>query len=309
MSGRVFYGGLLGLLSFACFAVMQAGAKVLVPTYDPMELVFWRHTIGLVCLVGYVVLRRRYALLKTGRPVWMGVRALIGTACLCAIFAANIYQPLTHTTVLLFTSALLTPLLAAISLKEPIGLWRWLAIGTGYLGVLLMAGVSLQSGSMAGLILGLTAAGLQSGVGISLRFLGKTESAFTTTFYFILFGALAGGFWTVFYGHIPVQEDMGPLFLMAFSGLAGQLLISEAFRLAPPAVVSPMGYSNLVWTTLLDLGIWGVHPDGQVLVGGVVIMASTALILWREHQSGKRRKNAGTHDGKEQGHGEGKQAA
>ncbi|HRC26914.1 MAG TPA: EamA family transporter, partial [Alphaproteobacteria bacterium] len=120
LSGPVL-GGVIALASFACFAVMQACGKMLSPAYHPLELVFWRHALSVVAMVGYVLIRRRVYLLKTTKPVWMGLRALVGTGCLLATFAANAVQPLAQTSILLFTSTFLTPVLAALFLKEPVG--------------------------------------------------------------------------------------------------------------------------------------------------------------------------------------------
>lgn len=277
----IVYGALIALLSFACFAAMQAFGKALSPAYDPFELIFWRHLFGVALMGGWVVACARYADLKTGKPGLMAVRSIIGTTCLFAMFAANAVQPLAQTTILLFTSSLLTPALAFFMLGEPVGPRRWAAIFIGYLGVVLIVGAPSVA-SVAGTILGLAAAGLQSGVGISLRWLGKTEKAFTMAFYFMLFGGIVGAVAMPFVGHMPQMQDIPALAGMAIAGLAGQLAISEAYRHAPPAVVSPMGYSSLAWSVMLDLAFWNTIPAWQTLTGGAVIIGSNLFILWRE---------------------------
>lgn len=278
LSGPVL-GGLIALASFACFALMQACGKALSGAYHPLELIFWRHVFGLGAMLVYVAWARRVYLLKTSKPVWMTARALIGTGCLLAIFAANAVQPLSQTSILLFTSAFLSPVLAAVLLKEPVGAARWAAIGTGYLGVVLMIGWPGGAGVGLGTVFGLLAAVLQSGVGISLRYLGRTEHAFTMSFYFMAFGLVAGAVGMGFVGHAPQAADAGWILGMGVSGLVGQILISEAFRHAPNAIVSPMGYSGLAWSMLFDLALWGVLPGWPVLAGGVVIVAGNVLLL------------------------------
>jgi drug/metabolite transporter (DMT)-like permease len=284
LSGPVL-GGVIALASFACFAVMQACGKMLSPAYHPLELVFWRHLLAVILMVGYVLVRRRVYLLKTTRPVWMGLRALVGTGCLLAMFAANAVQPLAQTSILLFTSAFLTPVLAALFLKDSVGPARWGAIVVGYLGVMLIVGMPGGGVVAWGVVFGLVAAVLQSGVGISLRYLGRTEHAFTMSFYFLTFGAVVGALGLPFVGHMPTAEDVWPLGAMTLSGLLGQLAISEAYRHAPPGVVSPMGYSGLAWAVLFDIAIWGIVPGWSVWAGGGVIIASNLFLLWRENRA------------------------
>lgn len=251
---EVAYGAAIALFSFACFAGMQAFAKALSPAYNTVELIFWRHVLALIPLCAYVACRKNLGILHTRKPGWIALRSLVGTACLAAMFAANALQPLSQTTVLLFTSGFITPLLASAMLGEAVGRWRWVTIVVGYIGVMFMTGTP-SGASMAGTLLGLTAALLQSCVGISLRYLGRSESAFTLTFYFILFGAAACAALMPFFGHWPALPDLPGLIGMALTGLGGQIAISEAYRYAPPAVVSPMSYSGLVWALILDLTI------------------------------------------------------
>lgn len=293
VSARVVYGGLVALFSFACFAAMQAFGKVLSPAYDPCELIFWRHLGALILMLAYIGALRRYALLRTEKPGWIALRSLIGTACLGAMFAANMFQPLSQTTILLFTSVFLTPVLAFFLLGERVGPWRWAAIGAGYFGVLVALGAPTAF-SLAGTVFALAAAALQSGVGISLRYLGRTEHAFTLAFYFILFGAVVGALAMPFVGRMPQREDIWALLGMTVTGLAGQVAISEAYRHAPPAVVAPMSYSGLAWAVLFDLSLWGAVPEWQTLAGGAIIVASNLLILWRERKS--RCKSEGNKD-------------
>lgn len=284
----IVYGALAALLSFACFATMYAFGKALSSAYHPVELIFWRSLIGGVLMGGWVIARGRYADLKTGKPGFLFLRSIIGTACLGAMFATNAILPLAQATVLFFTSALVTPVLAFFLLGEPVGPRRWAAIFVGYFGVVLIVGAP-STASVLGTVLGLAAAGLQSGVGISLRWLGKTEKAFAMAFYFILFSGMVGAIGMFFVGHMPQAQDVWALLGMALAGLVGQLAISEAYRHAPPAVVSPMGYSSLAWSVLFDLAFWGTVPAWQTLAGGAVIIASNLFILWREQIAAARK--------------------
>jgi drug/metabolite transporter (DMT)-like permease len=62
----------------------------------------------------------------------------------------------------------------------------------------------------------------------------------------------------------------------------GQYLLTEAFRSAPPSVVSPFEYTALLWGIGIDRVVWQVLPSARVCLGGGVVMASGLYLIWRE---------------------------
>ena len=58
--------------------------------------------------------------------------------------------------------------------------------------------------------------------------------------------------------------------------------ITEAFRSAPPSVVSPFEYSALLWGVGIDRLVWHVLPTLRVCVGGGIVIGSGLYLIWRE---------------------------
>ena len=85
----------------------------------------------------------------------------------------------------------------------------------------------------------------------------------------------------------PVLEEVPLLFGVGLSGAAAQWLYSTAFRNAPAAIVSVFNYSSIVWATLFGWLIWNEFPLPTVLLGAVIVIASNALVIWRESRLGK----------------------
>jgi drug/metabolite transporter (DMT)-like permease len=71
-------------------------------------------------------------------------------------------------------------------------------------------------------------------------------------------------------------------YLVALGVLAaiGQYLLTEAFRSAPPTVVSPFEYTALPWGALIDRLFWHTEPSGRVLLGGGIVVASGLYLMW-----------------------------
>jgi len=69
---------------------------------------------------------------------------------------------------------------------------------------------------------------------------------------------------------------------MAVCGTLGMTLISQAFRLAPAAVVAPFDYTALIWASLLGWMLWGEIPAIWTYAGAAVIVSSGIYIVIRE---------------------------
>jgi drug/metabolite transporter (DMT)-like permease len=71
-------------------------------------------------------------------------------------------------------------------------------------------------------------------------------------------------------------------------GAVAQVLITQAFRRAPPAVVAPFEYTGMVWASLFGYLVFGDLPTPPVIAGAMVIIGSGLYILHRETVAAKR---------------------
>ena len=65
-------------------------------------------------------------------------------------------------------------------------------------------------------------------------------------------------------------------------GSLGILCLTNAFRLAPAATVSPFEYSALIWAALLGYLLWQEVPDRFIVLGATIVISSGIYILYRE---------------------------
>ena len=71
-------------------------------------------------------------------------------------------------------------------------------------------------------------------------------------------------------------------------GGVGHYLVIRAFQLGHAAVIAPLGYVELIGSTLLGYLIFGQFPDLWTWVGAGVIISSGAYIALRERRRRKR---------------------
>ena len=279
---NIFKGIALAISAFFLFAIMSAAAKILSETHHVAEIAFYRNAIFFVPFLLYVLWQKNPDILKTKKPKAVAFRAIIGAFSLIITYGAFAYLPMADTTVLLFTSTLLTPVLVHFFLKEHIGIYRWSAIFIGLCGVVVMAGPTGDINQL-GLVLALTAATLHAMMFNTLRYL-KTESSITVTFYFILAGFLIPGILFMPFVAAPIQSINEALLfiLIGASGGIAQILLASAHRFAPASTIAPFNYTGLIWATLFDITIWAKLPGWPVIVGGAIIIASNLFIIYRE---------------------------
>ena len=268
--------------AFFMFTVMNVFAKLLSVRHSVVEIAFYRNLIASIPFLFLVfALGRRDILIIRSKPMFVGLRAVLGCLSLMTTFAAFSLMPMAETTILLFTASLFIPVLGILFLKETVGPYRWAAVVAGFAGVVIVA---QPSGSVTGLGIAaaLCAAFFHATLQIVLRYLGRYESPETITFYFVVIGMLVAALPLPFVAVQPTAAELPLLLGVGLSGAAAQWLLSVAFRNAPAAIVTVFNYSGIVWATLFGWLIWNDLPMPAVLIGAAVVIASNILMIWRE---------------------------
>lgn len=276
-------GVALRLAAVACLAVMFAMVKWASARGVPVfEIVFFRNAFAFVPLGIYIARTSGPAILRTTRPLAHMTRAAVGLSGMVAGFAAVGLLPLTEATALSFSAPLFMTALSALILREPVGRHRWAAVAVGFVGVLIM--VRPDPAHMATLGAGLALVGALGSAGamIAIREIGKTEPGPRIVFYFTLAGTLLGLASLPFGWVMPDPATLAVLVLAGLIGGVGQLLLTQAVRVAPIAVIAPFDYTQLIWASLIGFLVWDETPRPATLLGAAVVAASGLYIVYRE---------------------------
>lgn len=276
-------GILLRVLAMALMALLAAIVKACAERGVPvLEIIFFRNAFAFIPVLLYVWRTTGLGVLRTRRPGAHLTRSAVGLTGMICGFTAVSLLPLTQSTAISFSAPLFMTALSALILKEPVGIHRWLAVAVGFAGVLIMVHPDPRQFVGVGVLFAIAAAVGSAGAMIAIREISRTEPGPTIVFYFTLAGAVVG------LASLPfgwVMPSPGVLALLVAAGLiggTGQLLLTEAIRRAPVAVVAPFDYTQLVWAGLIGFMVWGETPALLTLAGAMVVAASSTYILWRE---------------------------
>jgi drug/metabolite transporter (DMT)-like permease len=269
------------MVAFACLgALVKWTSQHQVPVF---EIIFFRNAFALVPVAAMVFSTPRgLSVLHTSRPMAHLLRSGIGIAAMVCGFTSTALLPLTQATALTFTTPLFMTALSALILKEHVGPHRWAAVAVGFIGVLVMVRPGAEGALSLGTVLGLAGAMLAAGATIAIREIGKTEPGPTIVFYFTMAGAALGLASLPFGWVMPNLWVLAALIAAGLVGGIGQLLITNALRVAPIAVIAPFDYTQLLWAGLLGYLVWGDTPGPNTLLGAVIVAASGVYILFRE---------------------------
>lgn len=280
----------LMLAAVLCFAALDATSKTLSQTFNVPLLVWARYSFHLLLMVVFLGPTMRLRLIKTRRPVLQTVRALLLVGVTGFAMAAFRLMPLAETTAILFVTPLAVAVLAGPLLGERVGVARWIAVGAGFLGMLLIArpGGDL---TVAGIALTLLAAACYTIYQIQTRMLSPSENTWTMLFYTALVGTVSMSlalplFWS---GPLPNLREALLMASLGIFGGTGHFLLISAFRHARASTLSPFLYVQLVWASLFGWLFFDHLPDALSLAGMSVIVASSlAMAAWERRKAPAR---------------------
>jgi drug/metabolite transporter (DMT)-like permease len=272
------------LVAVAAFAGMDAILKLLTEHYPPMQIGALRGAASLPFVLASTALLGRWRELRPVRWQLHLVRGVLAVIMLAGFIYAVKMLSLADAYAIFFVAPLLVTAFAVPILGEHVDWRRWVAIGVGLAGVLVMLQPSGEALSAIGTIGALVSAVAYALASVSVRVLTRTDTTTSMVFWFLVLLTLFAGALAL-PGWIPVRRaDWGWIAALGAMGSVGQHFITEAFRNAPASVIAPFEYTALLWGVAIDWAFWSVVPGGRLFAGSAVIIAAGLYLIWRERQ-------------------------
>jgi drug/metabolite transporter (DMT)-like permease len=293
-SSRPLLGIGLKIAATFVFTLMAAIARHLGESFPVGQIVFFRSAFAFLPIAGLMLYSGHgLSMLATTRPLSHLRRSFTGVCAMFTYFGALTYLPLADVTAISFASPLIVVALAALMLGEAIHLYRWSAVGIGFVGVLIMVSPHLSLGAgetspTIGLALAILNAGLVAFTMIFIRMMAG--SALAIAFYFQLAATCVSALTLPFAWVTPGGEDFGLLVLLGILGGFGQLFMTNSYRFAQASTLASFDYASMVWAIFFGWLFFSELPASAVYVGAFIVIASGLFIALRERQLGLERK-------------------
>ncbi len=284
-SDRPGVGIALMLLALVLFTSLDTTAKYLTRGLPVVEIVWARyvvHTVLLVLALPYLGGHRR---LRTKRLGLQVVRSLFLLLTTGFSFWSLKYLQIVEASAISFVSPLIVTVLSVPILGERVGIRRWVSVGAGFLGVLIITRPGMGVMHWAAL-LPLGMASSYACYQVATRRLAGTDHTITTLFYTATVGAAAMSLIGPFFWVWPAPDEWPYVILLGIFGGVGHLLLIRAFRYAEASVLAPFNYFTIVTGTAAGYLVFRQLPDMWTLVGAGVVIGSGLYVLHRERRLG-----------------------
>lgn len=280
-------GIVLMCVGVACLSTNDAIAKTLTDRYSPLQILFMRNLTALPFTILIALMIEGATALRSHRPLAHVVRGALWVGATMMFFTSFMYLGLAEATALIFVAPFFITLISALFLGEEVGWCRWLAVLTGFVGVLMIirpGGAAFQLISL----LPVATAFVYALLMLSARWVDPRESVWTLLIYLTGAGTLLSAAIVPFVW-VPVQaQDLWLFVGIAIFGTAGMTMMTQAFRLAPAVLIAPLDYTGLLWATLFGWLIWRESLDAMAMAGAALIIASGVVTILREKRQGRK---------------------
>jgi drug/metabolite transporter (DMT)-like permease len=293
----------LGMISVAAgvsvFTIQDVIVKTLSSVYPVHQIVVLRSLVAFPILL-WVTYAEQRGHVKMHRGLLHAARGFILYVSYTCYYLGLARLPMADVIALTFTVPLFVTMLGVLVLGERVRVRRWVALGAGFIGVLviLRPGIGLFEPAA---LLPIASAIAYATSAVMARRLGSTESggamALTATGAYIVGGALTAA---VLAGVEPPADAaasirflLNPwiwpstldLALMALCGCIaafGFFCLSQGYRLTEAYRAAPCEYAALPWGVLWGYLFFGNTPDAVMILGALIIMGAGLYTLQPE---------------------------
>lgn len=271
-------GIMLMIAAVASFTVLDSTAKYLSNDLPVIEIVWARYISSLVLFAVIFPAASISEALRTKRAAIQIGRGLLLVGATISIFFAVHYLPLAETYAISFMSPFLAALFGMVLLGEKVSGQRWIAIATGFAGVLIVIQPGRDVVSWA-IVFPMLMAVLWALYQVVTKLLSATEPPLTTLFFTMATGAILLTAIVPFYWVMPEPSEWLLIGFMGLVGLLGQWLVIKAYALASPSLLAPFAYTQIVWATLIGYLVFGDFPELSTIVGVIVVIVASLMVI------------------------------
>ena len=267
------------------FPVMNGFAKFLGESgYDSLQ-VSWARAFGhILFMLAAFVPRFGLGMLRTRRPGTQILRSTLLMTSNLSFFFAIVSIPIAKAASISLTAPLVVALLAWPMLGERTTVGRLVALGVGFLGVVIVIRPGTEVFQWASLFV-VASATCYALYQILTRRIAGTDSPETSAIYSSIIGAFGLIVVLPFVWQTPHSlRDIFYFCSLGVLGALGHYCVARAMHYAPANIVSPFQYMQLLGSVAVGYLFFGNFPDVMGWIGAAIIVGAGLYIGWSQRK-------------------------
>ena len=266
-------------LGITLFATMDAAAKWAARTYPLTAAVWLRYLVPTLLVGSYLVATRGFKFAHAPRPgiqILRGITLVVSTLCFGTALS---HLPLVEAATVSFIGPTMVVVFSAFLLGERPQRAHWIALGMGFIGVLIALRPGLTHTGI-GAIAALSSAAFYSLYLVLTRKVADQADSLVLLFHANAIGAIALTVLAPATARMPnIPAEWMILPVLGVFGAIGHWCMIKAYSLADATTLAPFMYAQLLVATFYGWLIYDNLPDGFTLLGMLVILGSGLYVL------------------------------
>ena len=262
------------------FLMMAIAGRELSDTMNTFQIVLVRSVVALSVIL-VIVSYTGFGAMRTDKWRIHLIRNTIHYGAQFGWFLGISLLPLATVFAIEFTTPIWAVLMAVVFLKEKMTVGRTVAIGLGFIGVLIILRPGAEVFDIGTIAVLLAAMGYASAYTFT-RFLGRTDSPLVILFHMMAVQTLIGlgpGLWVWV---TPEPVDTIWIILIGLMAVFSHFCLAKALSLAEASVVVPIDFLRLPLIAVIGFLIYNEAIEIAVFAGALVIFAGNYYNIRQE---------------------------
>ena len=285
MQNNVLFGITLMVITTFMFSSMDGVSRYLAEKNNVFTLVTMRYWfIAFVMMITCVFIKNRISdILNTKQPYIQFSRGVILSLNNCLVVYTFTLLGLVETHAIIACYPLIVAGLSVPFLGERFGWRRWMAIFTGFIGVIIILRPNTNV-ITEGSIFAIVGAIMFAVYLILTRYVSRSDTAITSFFWTGIGGTVTMSLISLFIWDNILKEDYLWLLLMCVLSAGSHFMMVKTLQVAEAAVVQPFSYLQLVFGSIIGVTIFSESIDLMIIVGALIVIGSGLFTTWREYK-------------------------
>ena len=217
---------------------------------------------------------------RTKQPILQGFRGVLLAAEICIMVTAFTLLGLVESLAIFSAYTLIVAALSGPILGESVGWRRWVAIGVGFCGVLiiLQPGIGVFSPYA---IIPVISAFIFALYSLLTRYVARLDSTVTSFFWTGVMGCVLMTMVGAFHFENMTSNVWVLMLCLCCTGATGHWMLIRCYEVAEASAVQPFTYLQLVFGSTIGVLIFGEAVKLNVAVGAAIVVTAGLFTLWR----------------------------